>query len=181
MRTYQDEYTKDKKIAEQIRRKYFRSFYQLHEELVQLAVIGMWRFRVNPLKRFTVAGVSKVAHNAMVDFLRREFPFLNDKDDEESDLVFDPIVDGLIIEEEIKGSPDFEPHNVYAYYLLKSQVYDVLNRFNYKGKQIIRMYLNRRSFSEIAKCCDTTKPNVQKYVRRFREAVADKLAEREVA
>lgn len=175
---YTDEFLQDKKIATAVFNRYFRTFKNQKDDLIQMALVRLWQIRQDPLKHWSITYASKTAHNFMADYLKRECKFLNPN---YNISVFNEIVDGLLMQDTLKDSCDYEPENILAYDLLVKDVNTVLDTFNDKGKEIIRMYLNHRSLFEIAKCFDMSKKGVHKYIIKFRDAVSRKIDCREVA
>jgi len=173
-----NENTQDKKIATAVFNRFFGSFKHLKEDMIQLAIIDMWQARQNSFYiRCTTTYLSKTAHNAMLNFVKRKCHYIN----AETFSLFDEIVDGLIIADIIADKPEYEPENILAFKILQKQVDEVLDTFNEKGRMIIRMYLNHRSLFEIGKCFGMSKNCVHKYVLKFRDAVSKKIDERKVA
>jgi len=112
----------------------------------------------------------KVARRAMVDFIRPHAKYLNEKS------IFNSEEDDLLYMDILSETDEAE---------LARQRCENLNKFlNTKieqlperGKQIIEMYLNQCSYSDISKIVGSTKQNICKYVARFRKDIANKLHE----
>jgi len=105
----------------------------------------------------------------MIDFLRKENKYLDNVSMSEElgeDLL---LVDILPIKRDTSNEQEVK------YLRLKRIVDDQLLGLNQKQCKIIGMYLNRRSYQEIADCVGIAKQNVGVCIKSFREKLAQKL------
>ena len=165
---YKREYEADKKIAEMIFNRHFRSFKQYKDDLIQIAVIRLWQFRTQEFSHYTFTGACAVVRRAMIDFLRPHAKYLNEAS------LFEKAKDDLLYAD-ILGEDDANEFARMRCQILNKLVNNKIDGLHGKAKDIIPMYLNRRSYAEIARTLGTTKQNIGKYVSRFRNIIAQEL------
>ena len=164
---YEKEYKFDKKIAEKIFNRHFWNFKQYKEDMIQVAVMRIWMAKQKHYTALPLTWMFKVARRAMVDFIRPHAKYLDDVSlSEEVDLG-----EELCMLEEILGEDDEQHYCAMRCENLNNFVENKANRLVGKEKEIINMYLNRRSYAEIARAFGTTKQNIGKYVAKFRKSV----------
>ena len=164
---YTKEYKADKKIAKTIFNRHFRGFKQYEDDMIQAAIISLWQFRRHePIATFT--GACKIARAAMIDFLRPHTKYLNEAS------IFEK-AENDIIYADILGEDDAAEFARVRCQTLNKLVNEKIDGLHGKAKDIIPMYLNRRSYAEIARAVGTTKQNVGKYITRFRKVIAQEL------
>jgi len=161
-----EHYTQDKEIAGYVFDTYFRkAFSQLKDDLVQEAIIKLLRFRCDPRKFYTRTGANKVAKEAMIDYLRKENKHLDNLS------LFDQIEEDLLLIETVPVDQDTSNIKQARYVKLLGQVKYQMAFLNGKQKTIIKMYLNRRPYHEIAAYVGVSKSYVGECVLAFRDAI----------
>ena len=168
---HSEEFAVDRKIAGMIFQRHFSGFRNLKDDLIQVAVIRIWQFRRGG-QYFTYTGACKVARRAMIDFIRPHAKFLDDisLDSCENDLAYIDILTDKNSEYENLACENLN--------LLLDQH---LGKMTDRNKNIINMYLNRRSYAEIARAVGSTKQNVGQHINRFRRAIKQDMDELGVA
>jgi len=168
------DYEIDKKIAEMIYQRHFYNFKNHKDDLVQFAIIRLWKFKNQELMTecpFTLA--CKIARRAMVDYIRPHAKFLNDVsifEQSENDLSY----------MEILRDKQSDNNMKIRYEFLKTLIQHEVKGMKLKEAKIIKLYLNRMSQQNIAKIVNCTQQNVAKHIKKFRERISDEL-DREVA
>jgi len=160
-------FTKDKHTAEFIFNKYYKSYTDIKDDLIQEAITKLWAFR-NKGKTFTTktAGANKIAFDAMADYMRKINRHL-DNVSLDSD-----IDDELALIETMPAEQDTADLQQVRYVRLLRHIKNQLAFLGGRQQEIIKMYLNRRSFTEIGKCVGVSKQYVSECVIAFREAIA---------
>lgn len=162
-------FTKDKQTAHFIYNKFFCSFKNLQDELIQVACIKLWEFRQKSNRYYTIRGANKIAKDAMIDFLRKESKHLD------NDSLFGELEEDLLLIDTVAAEQDTSDEKLQRYLKLIDQVRRQLFWLGGKQKRIIELYLNRRSYQEIADCVGISKQNVGECVKAFRKSIAQKL------
>ena len=172
MKTYQDEqYKTDCKIAEQVCKKYFYNAKHIKDDLIQSAVIKLWQKRGSfDGKSEYATFANRVAINAMLDVLRREQKHI---DNDVS--MFDEIMENVKLIDTLPAKRERNAIDTTVYNGVCEQINDETTRLNDKHRRIISMYMNRRTYTEIAQNVGTAKSTVHDCVLSFRRAIASKL------
>ena len=161
-----EHYTQDSEIAGFVFDTYFRkTFSRLKDDLIQEAVLKLWRFRCDPRKFYTKTGANKVALEAMIDFLRKENRHMDNLS------LLEEIEDDLLLIETVIAEQDTADIQQARYFKLLKQVRQQMAYLNGKQRTIIKMYLNRRPYHEIAAYVGVSKSYVGECVLAFREAI----------
>jgi DNA-directed RNA polymerase specialized sigma24 family protein len=135
--------------------------------MMQVALINLWKFRLNPENYYTTVGAWKVARNAMRDYLKGQAKFF------ENDISSNTEIGdkGLTLLDTLQGEKDFA--NYVSLLDIVKLKYGALSG---KHKMVIQMYLNHRSYFEISKCAEISKSTVAAHIRTFRNAVLKEIA-----
>jgi len=123
------------------------------------------RFRCDPRKFYTKTGANKVAVDAMIDYLRKENKHL------ENLSLFDEIEEDLLLLEILPIEQDTADIQQARYFKLLKQVKYQMAFLNGRQRTIIKMYLNRRPYHEIATRVGVSKSYVGECVCAFRDAI----------
>jgi DNA-directed RNA polymerase specialized sigma24 family protein len=165
-----DDYQKDRSTADFVFKRYFSNFTWLKDELVQCAVIKLWKFKESGNAfRTKAAGANKIAKDSMTDYIRKESNHLG-----ESSLL-DEVGEDLTLGEIIPTTEETADIKLSRFLKLKRQTDFKISRLKGRAKRIIEMYLNRRSYQEIADCVGIAKQNVGECVKAFRKTMAREL------
>ena len=164
-----ENYGQDKEIANKVYKKYFYTFKELKDDLVQVAVIKLWELRNSPTKTFSVALGWKCAHDCMANLVKSQCRFLGDAS------IFEPLGDDLAIIDTLEAKPDVLVDELSAYTHLFNCVQTKIASLDGRAKEIISMYMNRRPYQEIAKCVGVSKQTVGVCVKSFRVNMAKSL------
>ena len=164
--------TKDKQTAAFIFNTYFWDYKYLKDDLIQTAVISLWNARTKGRKMRTKTGANKIAKDAMIDFLRKES---RNMDIDSLDAPLDDLEDDFLLLDTLPIEQDTADEKLTRYLRLLKRVKFNMFWLNGKKKKIIAMYLNRRSYQEIADCVGISKQNVGACINAFRETLTREL------
>jgi len=162
----------DRETAKFVFTRYFHSYGNLKDDLIQEAMIKLWLFRRNGNAYTTaMSGANKVAREAMIDYLRRQRKFDNDIS------IFTEVEDGLSLVDYIVARDDFSVDFVNLRDLVRSRV-AVLGE---KAQIVIRMYLEGYTHAAIALRICTRRQYVTAIIRQFRADMAAALGQKTAA
>lgn len=175
-----EQYEEDRKIAEYVYRDHFRKHRGLKEDMMQNALLALWQSRKDFNEKSSYRTyANKIAFNAMLRTLEKEQKHIyNDIS------IFDEIKDDLQIMDTLVSELDgecVEKIEEMKYLILSDRVESVKSGYDKKRRKIIEMYLNRRSFDEIAHCNNVSKGYVCNQVKLFRHTMEICLGRRSEA
>ena len=109
----------------------------------------------------------KVILTTMFKYIRDNFQdYVTTDDNDDTDMT---------MLDTISGSRSLEPENILAYKDLLSDIREIAKDYTARQKKIICMYLNRRSFREIARFFNIPTMTVHDLVTKFRAAVSKRI------
>jgi len=163
-------YDEDVKIANWIFNKYFLGYIRLKEDMVQAAVIKLWRNRPHFNKRKGTYGTFAClcAYREMCMFLRKEKKHLNNIS------LFEEIEEDILLID-ILGAVKDSMSELLEVEELLSKVRIVVSGLDGKSKKIIELYLKHYPQREIAKRVGVSQVSVSSHIKAFRKLLKAEL------
>ena len=158
-----ENYEQDKRIAMHVFNRNFKGHY-LKDDLIQVAVIELWKLRQKKNYKDYVKCACTVARNHMINYLKKESRHysvsLYEKLGNENDL---QLIDVLLINE--PAALDYcECRDI-----VKSLA-PITMQMSGRDRGIISLYLKHYSQTEIANRSGVSQQYVSKVIKKFREA-----------
>jgi RNA polymerase sigma factor (sigma-70 family) len=159
-----DHYEQDKRIALYIFNQNFKGHY-LKDDLIQVAVIELWKLRKKQNFKDYVNCACKTALNTMIDFLRKESRHyaesIFNRVSGENDL---RLIDILAIEQ-----PTALERCEYMEFVEK--LLPLAEHLSKRDRQIVALYLKHYSQTETAERAGVSQQYVSKVIKKFRKSV----------
>ena len=165
-----ENYEQDKRITIYVFNKNFKGHY-LKDDLIQTAIIALWRLRQKRNYNDYVNCACKTALNHMIDFLRKESRRF-------ADSLFDSVGgenDVQLIDILVSEQPTAQ--DIYEYRELVKRIFSLPMLVSNRNRKIIALHLKHYAQGEIAERVGVSRQYVNRTVRFFREAVRQILGE----
>jgi RNA polymerase sigma factor (sigma-70 family) len=174
---YKEIYKADKELAERVYEQMVDNMQAFKELMIDFAIDYVHAYRkandfwelyenLKPQGDHGKLYFKNMVKNAFLKYLRDydEKHDTTDNDDNEMSLL-----------DTIAGSHSLEPENELAYHELIQSIKDIVKDYPEKYKKVIRMYLNHRSYKEIARFFGISFQRVGQIISAFRIAVSKRI------
>ena len=159
--------TEDEKIAKRVYANHFTTHRHIKDDLIQSAMIAMWQSRsAFKDKSLLSTYLYKTAKRAMLNCLRKELKTYNDIS------MFEEIGEELRIIDTLQADNYNELLEHKRYMWVLDTIQEYVATLDERSKKIIHLYMNRRSFDEIAKQVGLSKSTVHDCIKIYRRTMA---------